>query len=89
MSDQKREMAIGRFAMLKKKIYELGVKSQAFVEEIQNEVNAFAVSETDFASMDFKKIKTLAEELLVLQKDYSVKVKEMNGIRSTYNIEEE
>jgi hypothetical protein len=79
MSDQKREMAIGRFQMLKKKIYELGVKSQAFVEEIQNEVNAFAVSE----------IKTLAEELVKLQKDYSIMAKEMLQIKSTYNIEEE
>ena len=89
MDNTIRERAIGRHAMLKKNIYEIGVKAQSFVEEIQNEVNAFAVSETDFASMDFKKVRTLSEELIKLQKEYSVKVKEMLSLQENYNIEAE
>jgi hypothetical protein len=87
MENTIRERALGRYAMLKKNIYEIGVKAQSFVEEIQNEVNAFAVSETDFASMDFKKVRTLSEELIKLQKDYSSKVKEMMSLQENYNID--
>jgi hypothetical protein len=89
MDNTIRERAIGRHAMLRKNIYEVGIKAQSFVEEIQNEVNAFAVSETDFASMDFKKIKTLSEELINLQKEYSNKVKEMLNLQKNFNIEAE
>lgn len=84
-----REQALGKYLVLKKQIFEMGVKAQSFVQDIQDEVNSFATSENDFASIDFKKVITLSTELQKLQKEYIVKSEEMNRLRNTYNITED
>jgi hypothetical protein len=84
-----REQALGKYLVLKKQIFELGVKAQSFVQDIQDEVNSFATSENDFSSIDFKKVITLSSELLKLQKEYSVKSEEMKRLKNTFNITED
>lgn len=84
-----REQALGKYLVLKKQIYELGIKAQSFVQEIQEAVNSFTLSESDFTSIDFKKVIVLSSELLKLQKEFSVKSEEMNRLKKTYNITED
>lgn len=80
-----REKAIGKNVILKKQIYELGIKAQALVKEIQEETDTF-LSDKDFTSMDFSKIETLAKELKTLQLEYQEKAAELIRIRETFNI---
>lgn len=84
-----REQALGKYLVLKKQIFELGVKAQSFVQDIQDEVNSFATSENDFASINFKKVITLSTELVQLQKEYKAKSEEMKRLKNTYNITED
>ncbi|NMB83476.1 MAG: hypothetical protein GYA14_16830 [Ignavibacteria bacterium] len=84
-----REQALGKYLVLKKQIYELGIKAQSFVQNIQEAVNSFTLSESDFTSIDFKKVIALSSELLKLQKEFSVKSEEMNRLKKTYNITED
>jgi len=79
------EQAIGRYQILKKQIYDLSVKAQSLVKEIQDEVESF-LSDKDFITMDFRKVESLARELQNLQKEYDEKSKKMEQIKSTYNI---
>lgn len=84
-----REQALGKYLVLKKQIYELGIKSQSFVQDIQDAVNSFATSENDFTTIDFRKVITLSSELLKLQKEYRIKKEEMERLKKTYNITED
>jgi hypothetical protein len=84
-----REMALGRLVMLRKELYQIGTRAMTFVKEIQDEVNAFAFTEDDFTTIDFKKVKTLSEEIMKLQKEYQIRIKEADSIKTTYNFEEE
>lgn len=80
-----REQAIGKHEVLKKQIYELGVKASALIREIQNETESY-LNDNDFSTMDFIKVKALAKELNALQIDYKEKVARMNDIKTTFNI---
>lgn len=80
-----RERAEGRNVILKKQIYNLGVKAQSMVKEIQDATDSF-LTDKDFASMDFHKVETLAKELKLLQLEYHEKAAELDRIRKTYNI---
>ncbi len=79
-----REQALGRFMMLKKQVYELGVKAQSMVKDIQQETESF-LSEKDFSEMDFKKVETLSKELQLLQAGYREKIDKMNQLKETFN----
>ncbi len=81
------EQANGRYAILKKQIYQLGIKAQSMVKDIQEETDTF-MSDKDFSTMDFQKVETLAKELQQLQKDYTSKVEQMNKLKATFNISE-
>ncbi|MGK9367536.1 hypothetical protein ACSSWA_01385 [Melioribacter sp. Ez-97] len=80
-----KEQAIGRYQILKKQIYDLSVKAQSMVKEIQDETESF-LSDKDFTTMDFKKVETLARELQALQEEYAEKAGKMEQIKSTYNL---
>lgn len=80
-----RERAEGLNVILKKRIYELGIKAQSMVKEIQEETDTF-LSDKDFTSMNFSKVETLAKELKTLQMDYQEKAAELTRIRETFNI---
>lgn len=80
-----REQAIGKHEVLKKQIYELGIKASALVNDIQSETESF-INDKDFSTMDFKKVETLAKELDSLQADYKEKVLKMNDLKKTYNL---
>lgn len=80
-----RERAVGKSVILKKQIYELGIKAQSMVKEIQDEAETF-LSDKDFTSMDFSKIETLSKQLKSLQLEYQEKAAELIRIRVTYNI---
>lgn len=82
-----REQALGKYIVLKKQIYELGIKSQALVKDIQEETETF-LSDKDFSTMDFKKIETLSVELQQLQIEYKEKVSTFLELKETYNITE-
>jgi hypothetical protein len=82
-----REQALGRFIVLKKQIYELGVKAQSYVKEIQEEIDSF-FSEKDFTKMDFRKVETLSKELQAIQEDFNDKAVKMNELRVTFNLSE-
>jgi hypothetical protein len=82
-----REIAVGKYQVLKKEIYELGVKAQALVSEIQSETETF-LSEKDFSTMDFNKVITLAKELKLLQKDFEAKKEKFILLQKTYDIAE-
>lgn len=84
-----REQALGKYLVLKKQIYELGIKAQSFVQDIQEAVNSFSIREDDFTSIDFKKVITLSTELVKLQKEFQIKSEELNRLKNTYNITEE
>jgi len=86
--DNSRESSIGRYEILKKQIYELAIKAQSHVHDIQEEVNSFSQREDDFTSMDFKKVRTLAGELIQLQNEYKIKSREMLRLKETFNIED-
>ena len=80
---QDREQAMGKFIILKKQIYELSIKAQSMVNVIQKETDSF-LSNKDFNSMDFAKIERLANELQLIQEDYTVKAGHMQRIKETY-----
>ena len=80
-----RERAEGKNVILKKQIYNLGIKAQALVKEIQDETESF-LSDKDFTSMDFSKVESLAKELKMLQLEYQEKAAELTRIRKTFNI---
>lgn len=80
-----RERAEGKNVILKKQIYNLGIKAQALVKEIQDETESF-LSDKDFTSMDFSKVESLAKELKMLQLEYQEKAAELTRIRETFNI---
>ena len=82
-----REQALGRFLVIKKQIYELGIKAQSYVKEIQEEMDSF-FSEKDFTTMDFRKVETLSRELQAIQKDFNEKAEKMNELRITFNLTE-
>ncbi len=82
--NQERERALGQFIALKKQIYELGIKAQVMVKDINDETDSF-LSDKDFLSMDFKKVETFAKELQFLQKDFKEKAGRMEQLQSTYN----
>ena len=79
-----REQALGRFMMLKKQIYELGIKAQSMVKDIQQETESF-LSDKDFSEMDFKKVETLSKELQLLQADYKDRIEKMSQLKITFN----
>lgn len=78
-----REQALGKFEVLKKQIYELGIKAQAMVKEIQEETETF-LSEKDFSQMDFKKVETLSKELQAIQEDFNDKVRKMKDLKDKF-----
>ena len=80
-----RDRALGQYTVLKEKIYRLGVKAQSLVDTINEETNAFAVSEKDFVDMDFQKVETLVKEVKQLQFDYKEAVERMKKLKDTYN----
>ena len=80
-----REQALGKFTILKKQIYDLGIKAQSMVNDIKNETDSF-LSDKDFSTMDFNKVETLAKELQLLQADYSEKAGKMNQLKTTFNL---
>lgn len=80
-----KEQAIGRYQILKKQIYDISIKAQSMVKEIQDEVESF-LSDKDFTTMDFRKVESLARELQNLQKEYNEKAEKMEQIKSTYNL---
>lgn len=80
-----RQRAEGKNVILKKQIYELGIKAQSMVKEIQEETDTF-LSDNDFTSMNFSKVEILAKELKTLQMDYQEKAAELTRIRKTFNI---
>lgn len=82
-----REQAIGKAAVLQKQLYELGVKAQSLVRDIQDETE-FVMSEKDFATIDFKKVITLSVECRKIQKDFADKSKIFNELVDTFNITE-
>ena len=79
-----REQALGKYMGLKKQIYELGVRAQALVNDIQEETESF-LSDKDFTSMDFSKVIVLANELKTLQMSYQEKAAQFENIRAKYN----
>lgn len=79
-----RELALGRFTILKKQVYELGVKAQSMTRDIQQETESF-LSEKDFSEMDFKKVEALSKELQLLQADYKDKIVKMIQLNDTFN----
>ena len=79
-----REQAIGKYEVLKKQVYELGIKAQAMVKNIQEETETF-LSEKDFSTMDFKKVETLSKELQTLQKEFKEKIDKMSQLKETFN----
>ena len=79
-----RDQALGRYTLLKKQIFELGVLAQSHVESIHEEINSFT-SEKDFASMDFVKVETLAKELQKLQTEFHDKSAKMIQLKETFN----
>ena len=79
-----REQALGKFTVLKKELYNLGIKAQSMVRSIQEETESF-LSNKDFTSMDFKKVEILAVELQKIQIEYNDKVLRMNQLQATYN----
>jgi hypothetical protein len=82
-----RELALGRFVALKKQIYELGIKAQSLVKDIQEETDSF-LSDKDFTSMDFKKVEALSKDLQTIQADYKEKAEKMNYLKDTFNLTE-
>ncbi len=86
-AEYKRERALGRFVILKKQIYELGVKAQSLVKEIQDETDSF-LTDKDFTTMDFEKVETLAKQLFDIQNDFTEKAKEMDSLKTLYNLNE-
>jgi hypothetical protein len=82
-----REQALGRFIVIKKQIYELGIKAQSYVKEIQEEIDSF-FSDKDFTKMDFRKVETLSRELQIIQEDFNRKAVKMNELRITFNLTE-
>lgn len=80
-----RERAEGKNVILKKQIYNIGIKAQSMVKEIQDETESF-LSDKDFTSMDFSKIVSLAQELKKLQLEYQEKAAELIRIREFFNI---
>lgn len=80
-----RDRALGQYTVLKEKIYRQGIKAQSLVDSINDEMNAFALSEKDFTDMDFKKVETLVKELQQLQTDYIESVVRMKKLKETYN----
>ena len=80
-----REQAIGKFEVLKKQVYELGIKANALIDSIREETDTF-INENDFSTMDFQKVESLAKDLQAIQKDYSAKKGKMEEIKKTYNI---
>jgi hypothetical protein len=87
MKMHEREQALGRFIVIKKQIYELGIKAQSYVKEIQEEIDSF-FSKNDFTKMDFRKVETLARELQTMQEDFKEKAGKMNELRATFNLTE-
>ncbi len=82
-----KEQAHGRYIILKKQIYELGIRAQSHVEGIRQETDTF-LTENDFTKMDFKRIESLSRELQLLQGEYNDKVAQMKLLKDTYNISE-
>jgi hypothetical protein len=82
-----REQALGRFIVIKKQIYELGIKAQSYVKEIQEEIDSF-FSDKDFTKMDFRKVETLSRELQAVQKDFNEKAGKMNELKINFNLTE-
>jgi hypothetical protein len=87
MYDMKREQAIGKSAVLQKQIYELGIKAQTLVKDIQDETETF-LTEKDFATIDFKKVITLSFECRKIQKEFSDKAATLKNLVDTFNITE-
>lgn len=82
-----REQAIGKAAVLQKQIYELGMKAQSLVKDIQDETESF-LSDKDFSAMDFKKVITLSLECRKIQKEFADKSKAFSDLIEIYNITE-
>jgi len=82
-----RDQALGKYIVLKKQLYELGIKAQALVNDIQEETETF-LSEKDFSTMDFDKVITLSNEVKKLQVDYAEKAQKFNELKETYNFTE-
>ena len=85
--NNEREKALGKYYVLKKEIYDLGVKAQALVNDIQQETESF-LSEKDFSTMDFNKVITLATELKGLQNEYRSKAEKFEQLKSMYDFSE-
>lgn len=87
MDGMKREQAIGKCAVLKKQIYDLGIKAQSLVKDIQEETETF-LTDKDFTTIDFKKVITLSVECRKIQKEFSEKAETYKNLVDTFNITE-
>jgi len=85
MANNERMQALGQHEVLKKQIYDLGIKAQSLNESIQEEANTFLFTDKDFVTIDYVKIETLAKELQQLQNDYKEKVARIKVLKDTYN----
>lgn len=83
-----REQAIGRLTVLRKKIYELGIKAQSLFNDLAEETNFISDPEKDFLSVDCKKAKVLLDEIQKCQIEFNKLSEEANKLKTTFNIEE-
>ncbi len=83
-----RDRALGRFMVLRKKAYELGIKAQSLLSDIHEETNTLLTGK-DFMEVDFKKIKILADECISIKNDFSNVDKEMKELDATYDLKKE
>jgi|GEM_PF-2729416 len=77
--------AAGRYDQLKREVYELGIKAQAILDDIQAETETL-LSGRDFNKIDFDKVIVLCRECKAAQASFAEKAKTMEEIANAYGI---
>lgn len=83
--NEERTVALGKFEAAKKDLTMLGIKAGSHLESLRKETDTL-LTDKDFTSIDFEIVKTLVDELEIIQKQAVEKIELMKRLDKTYKL---
>ncbi|MCF8265825.1 MAG: hypothetical protein K9I99_15100 [Melioribacteraceae bacterium] len=85
-SDSERINALGRYEVLKRELSELGIRAGSHLESLRKETDTL-LTDKDFLSIDFSRVKVLTGHLVEIQTEAKEKLDKIKLLSSTYKFD--
>lgn len=78
-----RSNALGKYELLKKEVYALGIRAASHLNDLQNEIDTLT-TDKDFSQIDLDAVQVLIDALKGIQNSFNEKRDKMNKLAETY-----